>query len=46
MKLPLAIMTSDDTHDAIAAMLEATGRYGLDREQAVLLHVEVVLAES
>ena len=33
VKLPFAIMTSGDTHDATVALLAANGHFGLDPSQ-------------
>lgn len=41
-KIPLAIMTSDDTHEKTAAFLEQNGYFGLAREQVTLMKQEKV----
>lgn len=46
VKLPLAIMTSDDTHAGICRLLERSGYYGLHRDQVTLLKQEKVGALS
>lgn len=40
--LPLAIMTSDDTHDATTALLEANAFFGAEPSQIVLMKQEKV----
>lgn len=44
VRLPLAIMVSDDTESAIVELLERTGCYGLERDQITLLKQEKVAA--
>jgi UDP-sugar pyrophosphorylase len=46
VQLPLAIMTSDDTHAGIGRLLDRLGCYGLDRGQVTLLKQEKVAALS
>ena len=41
-KLPLAIMTSDDTHDRTVALLEKHAYFGMDAGQVVLMKQEKV----
>jgi UTP--glucose-1-phosphate uridylyltransferase len=43
-KLPLAIMTSGDTHDRTLALLEANDYFGASRSQITLLKQEKVVA--
>ena len=42
--LPLAIMTSDDTHAKTAALLEANGRFGMAEGQITLMKQNKVVA--
>eukprot|EP00912_Choanoflagellata_sp_UC4_P002300 UC4_evm2s1447 len=42
--IPLAIMTSDDTHEATVKLLEENGYFGLTREQVTILKQEKVAA--
>ena len=47
-KLPLAIMTSDDTHDRTVELLEKHAYFGMDPQQVILMRQEKVacLADS
>ena len=47
-KLPLAIMTSDDTHDRTVSLLKEHGYFGMDEDQVILMKQEKVacLADS
>ena len=41
-RLPLAIMTSDDTHDRTVELLEDRGYFGMDEDQIILMKQEKV----
>ncbi len=41
-RLPLAIMTSDDTHDSTVELLELMGNFGMDEDQIILMKQEKV----
>jgi len=43
-QLPLAIMTSDETHEGTKRLLEANGYFGMQASQVVLLKQELVAA--
>jgi len=46
VRLPLAIMTSDDTHSATLTLLRANGYFGLKRDQITLMKQEKVACFS
>ncbi|KAI8109878.1 hypothetical protein M9434_001157 [Picochlorum sp. BPE23] len=45
-KLPLAIMTSGDTHDRTVALLEEEEYFGMDKDQVILMKQEKVACLS